>query len=76
MSPRVAYSTFNMGHGFAIYCAPGSGGRVVQMAEEQGIAAIVAGAVETGERGVVLEPLGNIELAGDELQLGPHVGSA
>ena len=75
MSPRVAYSTFNMGHGFAIYCAPGSGERVVQMAGDEGIAAIVAGAVESGERSVVLEPLGNIELAGEELQLGPQVGS-
>jgi phosphoribosylformylglycinamidine cyclo-ligase len=76
MSPRVAYSTFNMGHGFAIYCAPGSGERVVDAAESAGIAAIVAGAVESGDRSVVLEPLGNLELAGEELQLGPQVSSA
>ena len=73
MSPRVAYSTFNMGHGFAIYCASGSGERVVELSEKRGIAAIVAGAVEGGERGVVLEPLGNLEFAGEELQLGPQV---
>jgi phosphoribosylformylglycinamidine cyclo-ligase len=76
MSPRVAYSTFNMGHGFAIYCAAGSGERVVEVAGGKGIAAIVAGSVESGPRSVMLEPLGNLEFAGEEMQLGPQVSSA
>jgi len=73
MSPRVAYSTFNMGHGFAIYCAAGSGERVVHAAGAKGIAAIVAGVVENGERSVAIEPLGGLEFASDELRLGPDV---
>ena len=70
MAPGVAYSTFNMGHGFAIYCADGCGARVVEVAAEKGLHAIVAGRVEAGERRVVIEPL-DIEFAGDELRLGP-----
>ena len=32
MSPAAAYSTFNMGCGFAVYCARGSGEEVVRIA--------------------------------------------
>lgn len=70
MTPRVAYSTFNMGHGFAIYCGGGSGTQVVQSATKKGLTAIVAGCVESGERGIVIEPL-DIAFASDELRLGP-----
>jgi phosphoribosylformylglycinamidine cyclo-ligase len=70
MTPKVAYSTFNMGCGFAIYCAPGAGDRVVELAAEQGLTAVVAGRVESGGRRVLIDPLG-IELAGEELRLGP-----
>lgn len=71
MTPRVAYSTFNMGQGFAIYCAQGSGSAVVEAARRQGLEARVAGVVEPGERSVVIEPLG-IEYRGEELRLGPR----
>jgi len=71
MTPRVAYSTFNMGHGFAIYCGEGSGAKVVEAASEKGLEAIVAGHVEPGERRVLIEPLG-IEYGSDELRLGPE----
>ncbi len=70
MTARVAYSTLNMGSGFAIYCAPGAGEQIVALAAEQGLAAIVGGHVEAGARRVLIEPLG-IELAGEELRLGP-----
>lgn len=71
MAPRVAYSTFNMGHGFAIYCGEGYGIKVVEAAGKKGLEAIVAGRVESGERRIVIEPLG-IEYGSDELRLGPQ----
>jgi phosphoribosylformylglycinamidine cyclo-ligase len=57
MPPVEAYSTFNMGAGFAIYCAPGLGERVVELASELDLPAHVAGAVEPGPRRVVLEQI-------------------
>jgi phosphoribosylformylglycinamidine cyclo-ligase len=57
MSAAEAYSTFNMGCGFAVYCAAGSGERVVGLAAELDLEAHVAGTVEPGPRRVVLEPL-------------------
>jgi phosphoribosylformylglycinamidine cyclo-ligase len=71
MTPKVAYSTLNMGSGFAIYCAPGAGEQVVGLAAKQGMAAVVAGLVESGSRRVLIDPLG-VELAGEELRLGPE----
>ena len=41
---RGAYSTFNMGAGFAVYCAAGSGARVVSIAQGLGSEAIRGGA--------------------------------
>jgi phosphoribosylformylglycinamidine cyclo-ligase len=70
MSTKTAYSTFNMGHGFAIYCESGSGEKVVAAATGKGLSAVLAGRVEAGERRVVIEPLG-IEYASGELRLGP-----
>jgi phosphoribosylformylglycinamidine cyclo-ligase len=58
MPPAQAYSTFNMGCGFAVYCAAGSGARVVELASELDLAAHVAGTVEPGPRRVVLEEIG------------------
>jgi phosphoribosylformylglycinamidine cyclo-ligase len=70
MSTKTAYSTFNMGHGFAIYCENGSGEKVVASATGKGLTAVLAGRVEAGERRVVIDPLG-IEYASGELRLGP-----
>lgn len=70
MTAKVAYSTLNMGSGFAIYCAAGAGEQIVALAAERGFAAIVGGQVETGARRVLIDPLG-IELAGEQLRLGP-----
>ncbi|MGO9558205.1 MAG: AIR synthase related protein [Acidimicrobiales bacterium] len=63
-----AYGTFNMGVGFAVFAAAGAGEQVCLVAESLGLNAIVAGAVETGARRVILEPLG-IEYSSEELDL-------
>jgi phosphoribosylformylglycinamidine cyclo-ligase len=71
MSPAAAYSTFNMGCGFAVYCAPGSGEEVVRIASGLGLSASVAGAVEEGPRRVVLDQIGVVFESGD-LDLTPR----
>jgi phosphoribosylformylglycinamidine cyclo-ligase len=73
MSVRAAYSTLNMGAGFAVYCAAGSGAAVVDVARGLGLDALVGGYVEEGPRRVLLAPL-DIEFAGEELRLGPESG--
>lgn len=65
-----AYSTLNMGAGFAVYCAPGSGEAVVRIARGVGLSAAVAGRVEAGPRRVILEPIG-VTFETGELDLGP-----
>jgi phosphoribosylformylglycinamidine cyclo-ligase len=67
--PRAAYTTLNMGAGYAVYCRPGAGDRVVEIARELGLAAWVSGAVEEGPRRVVIEPI-DVTLEGDEMVLG------
>lgn len=63
----AAYSTFNMGSGYAVYCEPGAGERVVELARGVGLSALVAGAVEAGPRRVILDPVG-VEYASEELE--------
>ena len=58
MNDEESYATFNMGCGFAIYCAQGAGKEIVNLARSVGLEAVVAGVVEEGPRRVVLEPLG------------------
>jgi phosphoribosylformylglycinamidine cyclo-ligase len=57
MSPAAAYSTFNMGVGYAVYCASGSGEQVVSLCGRLGLGAELAGVVTDGPRRVVLEPI-------------------
>lgn len=57
MTQAAAYSTFNMGTGFAIYCASGSGQEVIDLAESMDLTAHLAGKVKAGPRRVVLKPL-------------------
>ena len=64
MAPAAAYTTFNMGCGFAVYCAAGSGSEVVRLATELGLSAAVAGTVEEGARRVLLEPVGVVYESG------------
>jgi phosphoribosylformylglycinamidine cyclo-ligase len=68
LDPRAAYSTFNMGAGYALYCAPGAGAAIVRIAAGLGLSALVAGRVEEGPRQVILEPVG-VRFATDELEL-------
>jgi phosphoribosylformylglycinamidine cyclo-ligase len=57
LDARAAYSTFNMGAGFAVYCRAHAAAEVVALAGELGYEAELAGRVEEGPREVVLEPV-------------------
>ena len=65
---REAYSTLNMGAGFAIFVRAQDAQRTVQVAQAAGVAAIVAGHVEAGPKQLLIEPLG-IRFGDDDLQL-------
>ena len=71
LSPPEAYSTLNMGAGFAVYCSPGEAEKVVGAATRQGLEAQLAGGVEEGPRRVILEEL-DVVFEGEELDLGPR----
>jgi phosphoribosylformylglycinamidine cyclo-ligase len=60
LEQAAAYSTLNMGAGYAVYCERGSGEEVVRAARDVGLSAIVAGCVESGPRRVMLDPVGVI----------------
>jgi phosphoribosylformylglycinamidine cyclo-ligase len=68
LSARDAYSTFNMGSGYAVYCPAGTGAEVVALARELGLDALVGGSVEQGARQVIVEPIA-VDYAGSELEL-------
>lgn len=74
LDAHAAYSTFNMGSGYALYCPAGGGEQLVGLAAELGLQAVLAGRVEQGPRQVLLEPLGvRFEDAELELSAGdPH----
>ena len=63
-----AYSTLNMGAGFALFVAPEHAERTVAVARDQGIEALVAGRVEAGSKQLLIEPLG-LRFGDDALQL-------
>jgi phosphoribosylformylglycinamidine cyclo-ligase len=65
---REAYSTLNMGAGFALFVPPEEAAEVVRLAEALGVPAWVAGAVEAGPKRLFIEPLG-IEFNDGDLQL-------
>jgi phosphoribosylformylglycinamidine cyclo-ligase len=67
LDAHAAYSTFNMGSGYAVYCQSGSGEAVVALARDLGLQALVAGTVEAGARQVIVEPVG-VVYAGGELE--------
>jgi phosphoribosylformylglycinamidine cyclo-ligase len=73
LDAAAAHSTLNMGAGFAVYCRPGGGARVVEAAHELGLGALLAGVVEEGPRQVILEPVG-VTFAGEQLALAPERG--
>ena len=65
---REAYSTFNMGAGFAIFVPADQAERTAEIARSVGVPAWVAGEVEAGPKRLLIEPLG-IEYGADDLQL-------
>lgn len=65
---REAYSTLNMGAGFAIFVKAEDAERTAQVARDCGIQAWVAGTVEAGEKQLLIEPLG-IRFSEDDLAL-------
>jgi len=68
LDAQAAYSTFNMGSGYAFYCAAGDGETVVRVAARLGLDAVLAGRVEEGPRQVVLEPV-DVIFEGAQLEL-------
>jgi phosphoribosylformylglycinamidine cyclo-ligase len=65
---REAYSTLNMGAGFAIFVPASQAERTVEIAQSQGVQALVAGVVEAGPKQLVIEPL-SITFGNEDLQL-------
>ena len=65
---REAYSTLNMGAGFALFVAASESERTVDVAKSLGVDALLAGHVEAGPKRLVIEPLA-IEFGDDALKL-------
>jgi phosphoribosylformylglycinamidine cyclo-ligase len=65
---REAYSTLNMGAGFALFVKAQDAQKTVEVAQAQGVTALLAGHIEAGPKKLVIEPLG-IEFGDDALQL-------
>jgi phosphoribosylformylglycinamidine cyclo-ligase len=65
---REAYSTLNMGAGFALFLPAAQAAQACQIAEDLGIGACIAGRVEEGQKQLLIEPL-NIRFSDDDLQL-------
>jgi phosphoribosylformylglycinamidine cyclo-ligase len=68
LEDRDAYSTLNMGAGFALFVAERDAQRTVNVAQGLGIGARVAGTVRAGAKELVIEPLG-LRFDGGDLQL-------
>ena len=65
---REAYSTFNMGAGFALFVKAEDALRTAEVAQSVGVQAWVCGVVEVGAKELLIEPLG-ICFGTDDLQL-------
>ncbi|MBV8605615.1 MAG: phosphoribosylformylglycinamidine cyclo-ligase [Pelomonas sp.] len=65
---REAYSTLNMGAGFALFVRAEDAARTVEVAQSCGVKAWNAGQVEAGPKQLLIEPLG-IRFGDDDLQL-------
>jgi phosphoribosylformylglycinamidine cyclo-ligase len=68
LDDHEAYSTLNMGAGFAYFVQAGEAQRTVAAARECGIEAWVAGQVEEGPKQLLIEPL-SLGYDADDLQL-------
>ncbi len=63
-----AYGTLNMGAGFALFVPADQAERCVQVAQQAGVPAWLAGRVEAGAKELHIEPLG-VTFSGESLQL-------
>jgi len=68
LDDRQAYSTFNMGAGFALFVPAEEAARTVQIAQGLGIGALLAGAVQGGPKQLTIEPL-QLRFDAHDLQL-------
>jgi len=68
LDDREAYSTLNMGAGFALFVDAADADRTVDVARSVGVEAMVAGRVEQGPKQLLIKPLG-ITFGSDDLQL-------
>jgi len=68
ISDEEMYGNFNMGAGYAIYVSDNDAEKVVQIANDNGFTAMIAGRVEDGEKQVEILPL-NITFQGDSLEV-------
>jgi phosphoribosylformylglycinamidine cyclo-ligase len=65
---REAYSTLNMGAGFALFVPAQDAQRTVEVAQACGVPAVLAGQVEAGSKRLLIGPLA-LEFDGGDLQL-------
>ena len=68
LDDRQAYSTLNMGAGFALFVAADEATRTVQIAQQLGVGALMAGAVHEGPKQLTIEPL-SLRFGAEDLQL-------
>ena len=68
LDDHEAYGTLNMGAGFALFVPAEQAQRTVEIAVAQGVGATLAGVVESGDKELLIEPLG-LRFAADDLQL-------
>lgn len=68
LDDREAYSTFNMGAGFALFVDAADAESTVQVARTLGFGARVAGTVEAGPKRLLIEPLG-LSFGDEDLKL-------
>ena len=67
-SDEEMFGNFNMGAGFAIFLPADQAQRVVDIAAEQGLRAVLAGKVEAGDKKVHIKPK-NIVFGGETLEV-------
>ncbi len=68
MSPAEAYSTLNMGAGYVVVVPEESVAETVEIAQEAGHSATVAGHVEPGPRSLIIPEL-DVSFADEDMRL-------
>jgi len=67
-SDAEAYGTLNMGAGFALFVGASDAERTVEVAQQAGVGARIAGRVEAGPKQLLIEPIG-VRFGDDALNL-------